>query len=606
MNKKIIKLLLEYDEYIIGALIHLFRLQPNYFFNKKHSIFLNSEANFYIKYGYLTRNKIDIIRNILIKYSDDLEKTKWNYRKLPVNKLNNIIKNNTLKIILSNQIIINHLSMQKKLEEKIKKDLTFDNPLYLNSIRFGYYFKGNEKIYGYLEKNDKFYISRGYIFPYLTEILNDLKIKYEIIDKRRYLKEIDFKFKGKLENYQLRILNNVLLKDFGVIHAPCGAGKTVLALNIIAERKQPTIIIVHTIELLEQWIKQINLFLNIKKNEIGIIGNGKKNIYPITVGMIQTLYKKEIKELEKLSKNFGHIIFDECHHIPCSSFLKVLNCFDSKYMLGLSATTYRRDKLDKLIFVALGGIVGTATNKDLIESNRRIKPKIIKRKTDFDYNYFTNLNKLSNKRKTLELIEKFKDNKTGKIIFNSEKIKEILGNNIEENKNEILEIRKFISKQRHFVLDKLIFDKKRNNLIVKDIIFEYNKNNNLIVLTDRQKHCNILYELLKEKGVEKIKIILGKTNKSDRKDIMNKINEKEIKILIATGKLAGEGLDIPHLNRLFIVTPISWRGRIEQYVGRILRVSKGKINAKVYDYIDIKIENFYNNYKSRKRVYNKF
>ncbi|MFW9899707.1 MAG: DEAD/DEAH box helicase [Candidatus Thorarchaeota archaeon] len=602
MNKRIVRLLLESDEHIVGALIHLAQLRPEFYFDKSDSALFYESFNFYTSRGYIIENRVEIIRKTLINYSDALEKTGWNEKGLPL--ISAKIKNGseiTLEIILSNTIKMKSTDMTEELKNIIRTDLTFKNPLYENAKLYSYWTKGLSKhLYGFDENKGVFSISRGYINQ-LEKTLKELGLKWNIVDKRRILDKINFTFKGKLINYQNRITSNVLQKDFGVISSPCASGKTVMALYIISERKQPAIVIVHTKELLNQWIDRISNFLNTP--QIGIIGAGKKSIGPITIGMVQTLSRKTPKELEAISENFGQIIFDECHHIPCQSFIKTLDGFDAKFMLGLSATPYRRDKLDKLIFTALGGIVDGASNEDLVESNRRIRPEIIVRKTEFNYYYFDHLMGLRDK--TIELIKKFEDKESRRIIFNRSRINEILGYDEEDYSDEISDIRRFIVGKRHFMIDALISDFERNKLIVKDIEKEYRAKNYSLILTDRIKHCAYIKKILDGKKI-KYEILLGVMGKKERKRVIDALNGKKTRVVIATGQLAGEGLDVPHINRLFIIMPISWKGRVEQYVGRILRPAKNKTDAKVYDYVDVNVENLNNAYKTRQRIYNHF
>ncbi len=152
--------------------------------------------------------------------------------------------------------------------------------------------------------------------------------------------------------------------DWGALISATGSGKTTMGLYLVAQRKQPTLIIVHTKNLLTQWVDRIESFLNIPKKEIGIIGNGKKKIGDkITVATVQSLYKCA----GEVAPHIGHIIVDECHRAPSRTFTEAVTAFDSKYMLGLSATPYRRDKLSKLIFWHLGDTHHEIDKSHLIE-----------------------------------------------------------------------------------------------------------------------------------------------------------------------------------------------------------------------------------------------
>ena len=433
------------------------------------------------------------------------------------------------------------------MRETLKNYLTFDNPKYQEAKKRGYWYKNiEEKIICYKEQSDFFFISRGFM-GYLISFLHQRGLKYKLIDQRRSLPEIDFSFLGNLREYQTRAVTQALKKHLGILVAPCGSGKTVMGLRIIATRRQSTLIIVHRKELLDQWIEQINKYLGIPQDEIGLIGDNREKIRPITVGMVQTLVKRSLSEI---SKYFGQVIIDECHHTPATTFTNVLCSFDSYYQLGLSATPYRRDKLNKLIYYVVGNVTATISDEDLKVSGIRIKPKIIIRKTPFDYCY-----------------------------------------------KEGSDYQPMISK--------LIADTNRNNLIIKDIVHEVQDNNNYsLVLTERKEHCKTLSTLLQEQGVN-CAMLTGDLSRKQRKTIIEELEAGHMRVILATGQLAGEGLDIPKLNRLFVTTPIRWKGKIKQYIGRILRTAPGKNDARIYDYVDSTVGVLVNAYRSRcYQVYN--
>ena len=197
--------------------------------------------------------------------------------------------------------------------------------------------------------------------------------KFEWTDNTRDLTPIDFEFKGTLRPYQAQAATAAVRRRFGVIVFPTGGGKTIAALAIIAERGQPALVVVHTRELMNQWIERIHEFLDIPVDEIGVIGGGKMKIGErITVGMIQTLYKCA----HDVSQHIGHLIVDECHRTPSRTFTEAVSAFDSRYMLGLSATPYRRDGLTKLIHFYLGDQVAAVNQKELTESGAILPFKV--------------------------------------------------------------------------------------------------------------------------------------------------------------------------------------------------------------------------------------
>ena len=387
-------------------------------------------------------------------------------------------------------------------------------------------------------------IPRGYARQ-LCILAKKHKVSYALEDRRRSLPEIDFNFIGKLKPFQQRAVGDICRRDFGTLEAPTGAGKTVMALAIIADRKQPAMVIVHSKELLNQWIARIETFLGIPGSEIGIIGAGKSKIGTgITVGMVQTLCKMA----DEVVPYIGHVIVDECHRTPSRTFTEAVSAFDARYMLGLSATPWRRDKLSRLIFLALGDVVHKVNKAGLIDRGDILPATIITRDTDF---------------------RPFSDPTT----------------------------------EYSRMLSELTEDDARNHLITGDItrVVEEGGGTSL-VLSDRKGHCEALQRLLKAKGIE-TELLTGDIRHKDRQAIVARLDQGQIQVLIATGQLVGEGFDCKNLTTLFLATPIKFSGRVLQYLGRVLRPAPGKSRATVYDYVDRHVGPLRASAMARQKVY---
>ncbi|MCG2778985.1 MAG: DEAD/DEAH box helicase [Desulfobacterales bacterium] len=395
----------------------------------------------------------------------------------------------------------------------------------------------------YVSDNGHITAPRGYIRQ-LIGLCRRYDVKYEMIDARRVLDSVKFNFKGKLRPYQEYAVSDVLGNDFGVLSAPPGSGKTTMALFVISERKQPTLIVVHTKELLNQWIDRIETFLQIPTNEIGIIGNGQKRIgEKITVALIQSLYKCA----DEVSKSIGFLIVDENHRTPSRTFSEAVTAFDCKYMLGLSATPYRRDGLSRLIYWHLGDVVHEIKAEELIETGDILKAEVIFRDTNFN----TSLN---------------------------------------------------ASEQYSTMLSELTRDSKRNALIVSDVITEArNGGGTCLILSDRKQHCETFKVLFRGHGI-KAELLTGDISNKDREDIVDRLNNGKVKVLISTTQLLSEGFDSKQLSTLFLASPIKFSGRLIQSVGRILRPMQNK-QAKIYDYIDSKVGVLAASANSRRQVY---
>ncbi|MBF0227173.1 MAG: DEAD/DEAH box helicase [Desulfobacterales bacterium] len=447
-----------------------------------------------------------------------------------------------MRIILSNKLYLEEVPLN--LKSDIIQKLTLINPKYEENEKLGYSnWNTPQYLKFYDEGIDKLTMPRGCI-DIIAYLLRSNSA--EFIDNRRVFSAENFKFNGNLKEFQQKAVKNMLAKDFGVLCAPTGAGKTVCALKIIADRKQPTIIIVHTKELLYQWIDRINTFLGIEKDKVGIIGDGSKKINSITIALIQSLYKcaNDVKD------NFGMLIVDECHKVPSRTFTEAVSGFDCKYMLGLSATPYRRDKLTKVIYFYLGNMHYNIEQSHLVETGDIVSFKVIAQATNF---------------------------------------------------YSPIDATQYYST----VLSQLTEDIERNRQIAADIAKNKNNNGTILVLTDRKKHCDTLYTILKKEHNSESVVLTGSVPNKERKQIIEDVRAGKTKILIATGQLIGEGFDCKNLSTLFFATPIKFNGRLIQYLGRVLRSSDGKTQAMVYDYVDNKMGIFEAAFNSRKRVYYK-
>jgi superfamily II DNA or RNA helicase len=434
-----------------------------------------------------------------------------------------------MKIIIKNELLLSDIP--DSLAKILCKNLTIPNPQYTENKKYG---RWNGKTCKFLrfykEITNGLILPRGYINQ-LCNICNSYNIPIVIEDKTRILPEVDFAFNGELKPLQNIAATNMLNSDFGTLSAPTGSGKTVIGLYLIAKTKQPALIIVHTTDLLNQWVQRIKTFLGIPEKNIGIIGTGQSKIgKKITVALVQSLYSRA----KKVFPYIGYLIVDECHRVPSRTFSQATTVFDCRYMLGLSATTYRRDNLSQLIFLYLGDIEHEINKNDLIKSGDILYPKIIIRRTNF---------------------------------------RSIC--------NPVHEYSKMISE--------LIQNKERNFLICADIAKEISNNNICLVLSDRKAHCNIIQEILNNDFQISSELLTGDIPNEERQIITNNLNKGQIKVLVATGQLIGEGFDCKALSVLFLATPIKFAGRVVQYTGRILRPAKEKKKAILYDYVDIEI-----------------
>jgi len=450
-----------------------------------------------------------------------------------------------MKILIDSRILCRDVPLE--LLKELKGRLSFINPAWIQNDKRGYWNGKTPRMLKFYEQSDNgsLVIPRGFAAQLLA-LCKKYNVNYELQDSRRTLDNVKLAFNGTLRPFQEIACKDILSHDFGTLSAPTGSGKTVMALYLISQRKQPTLIIVHTRELQNQWINRIETFLQIPANEVGVIGNGQKQIgEKITVALVQTLYKCA----EEVAPHIGYLCVDEVHRAPARCFSEAVSAFDSKYQLGLSATPFRRDGLSKLIYWFCGDVVHEIKSEDLIETGDILQAEVIFRETNFD----TCLN---------------------------------------------------ASEEYSKMLSELTQDHNRNRLIVRDVVKEASNGSGVcLVLSDRKAHCDSLIALLRGHGV-KAELLTGDVNGKDREAIVDRLNEGMVKVLIATGALIGEGFDCPGLSTLFLTTPIRFNGRVLQYLGRVLRPAPGKDKAVAYDYIDSKVPVLRASAKARQRVYN--
>ena len=411
------------------------------------------------------------------------------------------------------------------LEEELKSVLTINNPQYLSAKRYGRWI-GKK-----LKPTLKYYepVADGLRFPrgfsnQAIRICRELSRQSpEIIDRRRLLAEIDFTFAGRLRPYQQEAVEAALKRSFGVVEAGTGSGKTIMALALVAARRQPTLIVVHTKELLYQWQERVHEFLGCP---VGLIGDGHFSLEPLTVAIVNSA-RKHVQELVPC---FGHLIVDECHRVPATLFTDVVSNFDCHYLLGLSATAFRSDDgMTRLIYYFMGEGIHKVDQEELKLTGAILKPRLIRRLTDFSFQYRGDYQAL---------------------------------------------------------VRALTCHEGRNMQIVRDIcaVLEAADAGTALVVSDRVGHCEVFANLLKDRGL-RVELLTGQISQERRSAIVQAVQAGETQVLVATLQLIGEGFDCPGLSSLFLTTPITFEGRLLQIIGRIVRPAVNK-QARVYDYID--------------------
>ncbi len=439
------------------------------------------------------------------------------------------------------------LNVPAELREELIEKLEIVNPKWLENERMGRWNRGTPQILRFYDKvgTTGLWIPRGYLRQ-LILLCRKSNIRFQLDDQRRNLAPVNFGFSGQLRPFQRAAVDRMLTRDFGTLSSATGSGKTVMALYMIAKRRQPTLIIVHTKDLAAQWMMRIESFLGLKSADIGLIGAGQKSLgSTITIALVQSLYKC----VEDVANQIGFLVVDECHRCPSRIFTEAVTGFDSRYMLGLSATPWRRDGLSKLIFWHLGDVHYEVDKKHLVRSGEVLSAEIIVRETDFKP-YYDPVNEYSK------------------------------------------------------MLSELTADTDRNILIAGDVARETAESEGIcLVLSDRKAHCENLRVLLKYRFKIEAELLTGDLNLNERQMVIERLNKKEVNVVIATGQLVGEGFDCRELSTLFLATPIRFSGRVLQYIGRVLRPAPNKKRARVFDYVDIHVDTLTKAATARQKVY---
>lgn len=461
-----------------------------------------------------------------------------------------------LHIIKNSQLIISKKDLTNKSLKLLYKLGSIPNPDYYE------YVKRRKIVYSYgqikypmvkqLFKEDEsfIYLPRG-CEDILLEILNYLKVDYFLDNKQFVGDNICVKFMGQLRSEQSEALLQLTKYDNGIFVAPTAFGKTIIAISLIAKLNINTLIIVPKLALIEHWKNKLDTFLSIKdlntnKPKYGVYYGAKKKLTKyIDIASIDSLTTNEGKQI---LKNYGLIIIDEVHHIGATTYFEVAANCESKYLYGFTATPKRSDGNHAVIFKVIGDIRYQYNKINSSEFIKLLTPK------------FTHFS-LTREQMFLPYSEQ---------------------------------------------ISILLKDDGRNDLIINELLEKYKEQKNILLLTDRIEHIDIIYKGLLNKNVKNILVISGGCSKKEKSHFLQKIETiSNGFIVLTTGKFIGEGFDQPKFNTLFTVAPFRWKGTLSQYVGRLHRVMRDKTSVEVVDFIDIKVGLFGSMYNDRLRGYKK-
>ena len=469
----------------------------------------------------------------------------------------------TIRIVLADKVYVDKTGIKPRLQNKIRRLAAYNNPEYFKNQAMGISTFGIPRIVYSGEDTEQFIaIPRGCLNK-LCENLDASSINYSVDDKRNNGKEINVSFKGDLYPEQYDAVRSLTGFDTGVIAAATGFGKTVVGSYLISERKINTLILVHTSEIMQNWITDLERFLDVdeeypqyttktgrvktRKSLIGrLTGSHNSMTGIIDVAMVSSLGSGDT--INPFVKEYGMVIMDECHHGAADSIETVLSEVNAKCVYGLTATLKREDGKDKTVLMQFGPVRYRFTAKDKIRlqgMEHILEPR------------FTPIVSTKNKLTSNEAYD---------IVVNSD---------------------------------------LRNSMIASDIEACVKQGHTPLVLSKRKAQLDVLFEKVGNKA-DHVLVLTGGKKQSERREIRERLSlipNNESLIILATGQYIGEGFNCSRLDTLFLAMPIAWDGNVEQYTGRLNRSHDGKSRVTVIDYVDHHIDIFANMYNKRLRTY---
>jgi superfamily II DNA or RNA helicase len=433
-----------------------------------------------------------------------------------------------LTVTMSNLIYFEKAQLPQPLANRLIRLAAFQNPEFYKAQAMRFTVWDKARVIGCAENfPNHIALPRGCLEA-ARDLLKANGIRCDLRDERFEGGPLDVTFTGTLRVDQEAVVAEMLTHDAGVFCAPTAFGKTVTAAAMIARRGINTLVLVHRTELLKQWQERLQTFLDVGKGVIGTVGGGKaKPTGKIDIAVMQSLSRQG--DVNPLVENYGHVIVDECHHVGAVSFDAILKRVKAKYVLGLTATPIRRDGQQPIIFMQCGPIRYTAS-----------KP--------------------ATAPQDLEVVSHMLDTRID--LSPEAGIQDVF---------------------RH-----LANDLGRTEAIAAQITSAFDQGRKLLVLTERTEHLDAIQNALADK-VPPPFVLHGRMPKKQRAKIiveLDSLSADAPRILLATGKLVGEGFDHPPLNTLVLAMPISWKGTLQQYAGRLHREHATKTDVRIIDFVD--------------------
>lgn len=435
----------------------------------------------------------------------------------------------SLRLTLADRLYVERSGLPQALLNRLVRLAAFTNPAFYKAQAMRHSVWNTPRVIGCAENFPQHIaLPRGCLDAVQT-LLNEQGIQADLVDERENGSTLNLAFTGQLRHDQEAAVTAVLHHDIGVLQAPTGFGKTVVAAAITARRNVNTLVLVHRAELLRQWQERLQTFLDAPPEAIGWIGGGKtRPSGRLDIAVMQSLVRQG--EVNPLVQTYGQVIVDECHHIAAASFEAVLKAVKARYVLGLTATPVRRDGLQPILFMQCGPIRHQATHP-------------------------------AGAPQTLELVSR------------THQLPATLPSDLPVQE----------------LMRRLADDQRRTDQIVGEALAAWQEGRNMLLLSERTDHITAIASALEPK-VNALFVLhgrLGQRKRSAALAALEALPPDAPRIVVATGRLVGEGFDHPPLDTLLLAMPVSWRGTLQQYAGRLHRQQAGKTSVRIIDWLDL-------------------
>ena len=453
--------------------------------------------------------------------------TPWKQQSTSTNKVGGQMPK-SLTVTLANLIYFEKGQLPQALANRLIRIAAFQNPEFYKAQAMRMSVWDKPRVIGNAENYpEHIALPRGCLDAVL-DLLRDNGITCDLRDERFDGSPIDVPLIGTLRLDQEAAVAAMLHHDTGVLCAPTAFGKTVTAAAMIARRGVTTLVLVHRTELLKQWQERLQAFLGVGKGEVGTIGGGKaKPTGKIDIAVMQSISRQG--KVNPLVYNYGQVIVDECHHVGAVSFDAILKSAKAKFVLGLTATPVRRDGLQPIIFMQCGPIRYKAAKPAGMPHDLEVLPR----------SRLTRIN-----------------------LPTDAGIQDIFGH--------------------------LANDQARTEAIAAEVRDAVGQGRKVLVLTERTEHLDAIDAAL-HGLLSALFVLHGRMSSKQRRALvadLNALPPDAPRVLLSTGKLVGEGFDHPPLDTLVLTMPVSWKGTLQQYAGRLHREHATKTDVRIIDFVD--------------------